>query len=1118
MMNNTKKQNYMIYKLLALFAVLAVTLSMTIMSAFSVEVMVLETGDKLFNHDTIKQNAGVVDANTTIGIAEDGMDFKSVWQEPSDVTVDIPTDIASYSATDNAYVYNIDAGSMVINTDFSNLMIGTVRYENAIKIGSKSYDFELLIGRAINSSAVPVTLSIAKDKPKVSTTASEIYFDFAGRVLEHDTNDVVTPPGLYLSVSAPTHKGVLLLKDHDVYLGTDDAFLDQSRPKLNIDMTEGISKGAVFNKDADSTKTGSIVFNYSSIANAQDEGYLSFGQQINTEASRSISDESSANSVTLQALVTSHKVKFVAGEGVSITDDDYDEQTIENEGNVHKPTYTLSEGYRFKNYTCNKDVKINGVTREAGSSISEAELSVIPVTDNLTFTVNASQLLKLKVSVVYGRADINGGDEVVDQQGVMESYTEENIDFGANRTVNYEPALTAGLQLSQIIVDGRDVSLTENRDSYTFNDMQDDHEISIIYEKVPELSITKSVVSGSDANTDGDKVDYEVHFQQTIEGAIAKEVVVTDSIPSGLELDESSINVTGVTGASYEVQDGKIIVSVDNLPQADGVLKYSARTTAAAGTFTNNVGLSAKNAKEDKTASATVNVGTPALSVSKVIASSDKNPKRGEVVSYTVTITNTGGNGSEVRVASVLDTLPDGLGDVTITTAKADGNDITSSLSYSNGKITGNLGNFKNNVVITYQAKATKAYGEIKNTVKASGFVQSTQAGASRDIPLKDAQATATTSIVGPSLSVDKKTSREFTYYNDDFTYTVEVKNARGGTYANDFVLSEAVDPATSKIDYDSITVKTKDGEDVACTKEYNASSTKPEFKIKVEKLDKDIVVTYKVHVNEKSGQLTSSSKIESPDDKDLPKSKTVSTEIKKPVFEFEKKQSKRVIDPSGVMTYTVSIKETVGVNATNVVFEDAIPEGLALDEASVKVDGAAATSTTYENGVLRIVFDRFEGNATVTYSGDVTAPDGGHLINAATLSCDNIDTISKAKTDAYVTVDIEEDEDESSSHSGSHSKENSGNSDSSSNSNGKSDGTSASSSDSDSSSSDANSSDEGKARSNAQTGDYIMIIAVIILICAAAGIAVTSMRKKSKSEEDDDSDMDNDDTDDDAE
>lgn len=115
---------------------------------------------------------------------------------------------------------------------------------------------------------------------------------------------------------------------------------------------------------------------------------------------------------------------------------------------------------------------------------------------------------------------------------------------GQNQTVIW--STKEGYYVTKVVVDG-DIYYSDNKvagypTEYAFTNIQKNHLVEVTTAKKPFLKITKT----SDQNTYNylDTVTYRIVVEQTIEGAVAEDIVITDKdTTKGLDFDLSSITV-----------------------------------------------------------------------------------------------------------------------------------------------------------------------------------------------------------------------------------------------------------------------------------------------------------------------------------------------------------------------------------------------------------------------------------------------------------------------------------------------------------------------------------------------------------------------------------------------
>lgn len=154
----------------------------------------------------------------------------------------------------------------------------------------------------------------------------------------------------------------------------------------------------------------------------------------------------------------------------------------------------------------------------------------------------------------------------------------------------------------------------------------------------PELSVQK-VNTGKKYYT-GETASYEVTFGQTVEGAEAENVVITDTLPTGLKLVSDSVKITGLTKSQYELQisSNQIKLSLkEELPYGEYTLSYEAEITAddIDQTLVNTASVTSTNADKKSSSSNLTILEIPKFMASYQFESADEDiPLPQEVIEF----------------------------------------------------------------------------------------------------------------------------------------------------------------------------------------------------------------------------------------------------------------------------------------------------------------------------------------------------------------------------------------------------------------------------------------------------------------------------------------------------
>lgn len=189
---------------------------------------------------------------------------------------------------------------------------------------------------------------------------------------------------------------------------------------------------------------------------------------------------------------TGHGGLFLSSKNIEIEREKY-RITTEAENGEIEDDITVSSG---------TDVTINYTPNE-GYILSEIEVdgqkvSIEEFNNNYLFSnVNANHHIK----VIYVKEETdenNEPDEIIQYKVTTEVENGEidddftNVASGSDVTINYKP--NKGYSLSEIIVDGKNVKVLNYKDRYTFENIQDNHHIKVIYINNPKTGILTPII------------------------------------------------------------------------------------------------------------------------------------------------------------------------------------------------------------------------------------------------------------------------------------------------------------------------------------------------------------------------------------------------------------------------------------------------------------------------------------------------------------------------------------------------------------------------------------------------------------------------------------------------
>ncbi len=142
----------------------------------------------------------------------------------------------------------------------------------------------------------------------------------------------------------------------------------------------------------------------------------------------------------------------------------------------------------------------------------------------------------------------------------------EKIKDTESKIVSWTPE--AGYYVTKVTIDGVEMysgnKVSGYPTSHAFNDIKKDYDIQIETKKIPNLIITKE--SDKDIYNVDDEITYTITAKQTIEGAEATNVVITDKDKTkGLEFDLSTVSCN-IKEAVINTKDNSFTVLIDRLP------------------------------------------------------------------------------------------------------------------------------------------------------------------------------------------------------------------------------------------------------------------------------------------------------------------------------------------------------------------------------------------------------------------------------------------------------------------------------------------------------------------------------------------------------------------------
>ena len=628
---------------------------------------------------------------------------------------------------------------------------------------------------------------------------------------------------------------------------------------------------------------------------------------------------------------------------------------------------------------------------------------------------NVSDTIKYTVEVKQTAENAHANDVVItDTLPIGVSLKANSVNVSVPATVkiidngrSFTVALDNGLSDSVIItyscsIDGKNLAGTNitNIASVNWSNNPDGNKLeskTVDTVLLPKLQVNKT--SDKDYYNVGDEINYTVEVKQTTENAIADDVVVTDVVPNGLKINESSIQSSANADISYNKDNRTITVTLKQGLTDSFTITYSAIIENAnlAGKNIVNTAVAdwSNNPNNDKPeGKSTDPVLLPKLKVEKNADKSYYNVK--DTINYTIKVSQLTAN-ARANDVIVTDVVPNGL--------KLNESSIQSSananISYNESSRTITVAlkqGLTDNFTITYSAVVEDSTLAGKNIVNTA--VADWSNNPENDTP----EGRSTDFILLPKLAVDKISGEEDRIYNvgDIIPYTVIVKQTTKNAVANDVVISDRMAVADIDVNIDSVKVYNENGDllikgtEYTLVNQYDETTHKSGFDINLASLSDQVRITYDATINNNSvaGKSVNNDVIATASNNQGEKPTARSEEpIPEPVLKIEKKANRNYYNVGDIVEFTiVTTQTTENARANDVVITDELQQnGFEMDYDTVKVSFNENELETeinkIENGFIVEVGNITDKDTVViTYEGKVTsnALSGNDFLNRA--------------------------------------------------------------------------------------------------------------------------------------
>ena len=577
---------------------------------------------------------------------------------------------------------------------------------------------------------------------------------------------------------------------------------------------------------------------------------------------------------------------------------------------------------------------------------TENGLSYVVGGERITYTITvkndggASKYVTVKDSIPYGLSFVTGSIKVNGYS--YSSYTQSNLQNGISVYVPAYGQSTVSFDVTANELSSGTLSLTITNKATV--DDKDVYAPSIKVNK-PNIVVTKSSSPSSGSIVEkGDTITYTITLNNS-RGTAPGTVIVRDNVPSGTTFVNGSIRV-GNSSTTYTSSNLASGISV-------GVPAGETQTVQFSVTVNDNTDGARINNQatvDGETTNTTYNTyGEPVISSQKSFTTENgySYVVEGEIITYTITVSNDGRIGTNVTVT---DSIPSGTTFVS-GSVKINGSSRTDYTQYS----------LSNGITVNVPAydEATVSFQVRVNEITDGSLTKEI-----RNIAYVDGDPTGQTSTTVNKADVKfSKTSYPASGSNvkagDTITYYIELDNSNGTAPANVTVrdnvptgttfVNGSIRVGSSSIAYTSSNLAS--GISVGIP----AGETQTvQFSVTVNDNTNGINIENQAYINDEPTNKTEHTFVEPI----ISSTKSATTENNLAyVVEGEK------------ITYTITVENNGGL-AGNAIIKDTIPEGTSFVAGSIKISNNSYTSnltqTNLQNGIT--VYVPAYGQATLSF------------------------------------------------------------------------------------------------------------------------------------------------------
>ncbi|SDZ13039.1 isopeptide-forming domain-containing fimbrial protein [Bacillus sp. 166amftsu] len=546
-----------------------------------------------------------------------------------------------------------------------------------------------------------------------------------------------------------------------------------------------------------------------------------------------------------------------------------------------------------------------------------------------------------------------------------------------------------------------------------------------------KLESKKTAKNLQNKNTEvGDEIEYTIKTRNTVSDSLVKYLVITDTLPEGLEYVPGTLQVDGkdVTDAE-DTDNGQYVNGTVNGKLGDVtdtewhtvVFHAKIKSGQSGKTITNTAevtgeGVPPQNPKTD----VPVDPKDSKLESEKTAKNlQNKKNEVGDEIEYTIKTRNTISD-SLVKNLVIGDTLPEGL-EYVPGTLKVDGHTVTDVVDTDNGqfdagKVTGKLGDVTDTewhtVVFHAKIKSGQSGKTITNTAEVTG----------EGVPPQNPKTDVPVDPKSPTLESEKTVKNlqnKNTEVGDEIEYTIKTRNTVSDSLVKNLVITDTLPegleyvPGTLQVDGKAAT----DAEDTD-----NGQFVNGAVSGKLRDVMDTEWHTVVFHAKVKAGQAGKviQNKAKVTGENVTPQEPQAKVEVSPRDSKLESEKTAKNLQNKNTevgdeIEYTIKTRNTVFDSLVeNLVIADTLPEGLEYVPGTLQVDGKVVTDAAdtdngqYVNGTvtgkLGDVTDT-EWHTVVFHAKIKSGQFGKTITNTAEVTGEGI-SIQTPKTD--VSVDPE--------------------------------------------------------------------------------------------------------------